>query len=290
MKKRSMVTSGLVMLSAILAASSLLLAAGCVTKEYPVTETYYETEYRTEYKTESYSETESVVNTVSGEDTLAPKLYWSSYYLHMRNGFDHLYYSGYELTEFCRHGVVRVEITICKQLQRENIRVVAYDVTKVGHITCPPFPTEVTDSEPTTYSYLEPLVSEEEVDEEEEDEDGGIPSTWQISSEWLTTANSKLEASHRLDRKTIKAESVLADAAAFGFDAGGAKELAVLVNGPEYPWNAKITVKLLWSDEIIEEKTVTKERQVPYEVPYQVEKQRTVIETKKVAIWDFFDR
>jgi len=35
------------------------------------------------------------------------------------------------------------------------------------------------------------------------------------------------------------------------------------------------------SDEVIEEKTVTKERQVPY----QAEKQRTVIQTREVPVW-----
>jgi hypothetical protein len=68
------------------------------------------------------------------------------------------------------------------------------------------------------------------------------------------------------------------------FDTKGVKEFAILAN----TWNvhAIISVKLVWSDDIIEKRTVTKERQVPYEVPVQVEKQRTVMQTKKVPFWE----
>jgi hypothetical protein len=68
------------------------------------------------------------------------------------------------------------------------------------------------------------------------------------------------------------------------FDTKGVKEFAILTNS----WNerAVLSVKLVWSDDTIEKRTVTKERQVPYEVPVQVEKQRTVMQTKNVPIWE----
>ena len=44
---------------------SLVFTVSCVTKEVPVTETYYETEYKTEYKTEMYTEVENVVVSTS---------------------------------------------------------------------------------------------------------------------------------------------------------------------------------------------------------------------------------
>ena len=68
------------------------------------------------------------------------------------------------------------------------------------------------------------------------------------------------------------------------FDANGVKEFAIFVSvEPELrPPNVKLT----WSDDVIEKKLVTKEKLVPYQIPIQVEKQRTVIQTKKVPFWE----
>lgn len=64
----------------------------------------------------------------------------------------------------------------------------------------------------------------------------------------------------------------------------GVKEFAILscVNPELRPPD----VKLIWSDDIIEKRIVTKERQVSYQIPLQVEKQRTVMQTKKVPFWE----
>lgn len=53
-------------------------------------------------------------------------------------------------------------------------------------------------------------------------------------------------------------------------------------------WNlyAISSVALVWLDDIIEQRAVTKERQVPYDVPVQVEKQRSVMQAEKVPFWE----
>jgi hypothetical protein len=70
----------------------------------------------------------------------------------------------------------------------------------------------------------------------------------------------------------------------FKFDAKDIKRFGIFVNS----WNAYAVsnVQLVWSDDVIERKTVTKERQVPYQVPIQVEKQRVVMKTEKLPIWE----
>jgi hypothetical protein len=69
--------------------------------------------------------------------------------------------------------------------------------------------------------------------------------------------------------------------AEFSFYANGIEWFTILAN----TWNlsAISSVKLVWTENTIEPRTVTKERQVPYLTPYQVEKQRTVIQ--KVPFW-----
>jgi hypothetical protein len=68
------------------------------------------------------------------------------------------------------------------------------------------------------------------------------------------------------------------------FDANGVMEFGILAT----TWNyySITSVRLNWTDETIGKKTVTGERQVPYQVPYQVEKQRTVYKTETVPFWD----
>jgi hypothetical protein len=68
------------------------------------------------------------------------------------------------------------------------------------------------------------------------------------------------------------------------FDANGVGEFGIFAT----TWNAYAirSVRLVWTDEVIGPKTVTGERQVPYQVPYQVEKQRTVYKSERVPFWD----
>ena len=76
----------------------------------------------------------------------------------------------------------------------------------------------------------------------------------------------------------------------FSFDAEGVEIFAIIVR----TWRPFLSespfflcgATLVWSDDIVEQRTVTKERQVPYQVPFEVEKQRTVIKIKKVPIWE----
>jgi hypothetical protein len=70
------------------------------------------------------------------------------------------------------------------------------------------------------------------------------------------------------------------------FDARGVWEFAIMVNS--HLGHAVSHVQLNWADETVEEKTVTKQRQVPQQVPYKVTKQRTVTETRKVPFWEVF--
>jgi hypothetical protein len=73
------------------------------------------------------------------------------------------------------------------------------------------------------------------------------------------------------------------------FDAQNVKEFTIITHYTSNMPMSKIeisNVELIWSDNIIERKEVTKEKQVPYEISVQIEKQRTVMQTKKVPFWE----
>jgi len=69
------------------------------------------------------------------------------------------------------------------------------------------------------------------------------------------------------------------------YDVTKVRDLAIIAAGATYPIGS---VRLLWSDTVIEQKTVTKERRVPYQVSYQVQKERTVTKVKRVPAWEAF--
>lgn len=124
---------------------------------------------------------------------------------------------------------------------------------------------------------------------------------------WVDSANSKLSMMHSLNW--------VQDENTFTIDATGVKNLAILVSTDEsygfddpeatgqttrqgaeviqqgpIKQNAALdslpgpieSIRIVWVDEVLETKTVAKERQVPYEV----EKQRTVTQIKKVPFWE----
>ena len=237
------------MLVSILMVVVLLLTTSCVTRQVPVTETYYETEYRTEYRAESYMETvQTVTHSDEGSTHLTPILKWHT---DVRpagfEGTGGSYYYGYVLGP-PEHSTsqVKVHVSLGAQLQKGLVRV--YDLTGIGQI--PPRPT------PFKAFGLEP---EELI--------------------WMNFFNAALVSARMLgeQRTDVNSDGYIV------FDAKGVREFAILAT----TWHIFpiASVRLLWSDDVIVPETVVKERQVAYQVPYQVEKQRTVTKTEVVPIW-----
>jgi len=125
--------------------------ASCVSREYQVTETYYETEYKTEYKTETYTGVEEIETIIQGEDLLLPKLQWNQPKLALVTdrfgiggaglGTPNVRYFGYEIPG---HETSRIEVTIAESSYASQglIDVWVCDVGGVGHIEKPPFTIE----------------------------------------------------------------------------------------------------------------------------------------------------
>ncbi len=235
----------------------LLITVSCVSKEYQVTETYTDTEYKTEYKTESYTETADVITDVSGEDVFTPVLQWFDDSLprgtitQISGSF---LYLGYEIPAYESSEVKATFYTPV------DCSIDAYDVSQVGQINkCP------------VAQGGRGVVKRPEY------------------SQWIIKVNSQIiGATHLFYMKGYSGRIN-----SFTFDTTGVKELAIIISsysatgGSIERW-IKLDSKLTWTDKVTETKTVTKEREVPTQVPYQVEKQRTVTQTKNVPFWEQF--
>jgi len=230
----------------------LLSVIACVSKDYEVSETYSDTEYKTEYKTEIYTEIVPVViSSRQGRDSLQPSTKWfNSLYSPGFSKISSTYYYGYQL-EPVAYSTAQLKITLARGLEKYQGHIAVYDMTGIGQI--PPMPTI-----PVKFGIDVPIEQQR----------------------WMAEMNAKLSAA-RLLGEVFLGDTI---AGSITFDARGIQEFSIFVNC--YNSHAISSVQLTWADETVENRTVTKERQVPYQIPYQVQKQRTTIETRKVPFWE----
>lgn len=214
-------------------------------------------------------------------------------------------YFGYELP---RHDKSRIEIIVDRGHRDEIPSIWAYDVSNVGQIAGynGRFP-HYTTYRLTTYPYGGTTTSGPY----------GDLSTLETkqAEEWLASFNSKLNTAHYLGNgtqwidelaeiqqmqneikqmieKPIKYDDLgkvfgphddLCDrrmklATLKKIDSIGVTELGLFLNISDDGTEPIKELKLIWSDDVVNEKKITK--------PYQVEKQRTVMQTKKVPFWE----
>jgi hypothetical protein len=224
----------------------------------PVTETYQETEYKTEYRTEIYSGIEDVIVSTSGETSLTPVSQWHApiyFVTHGNQGSDTpTYFYGYEI-DMGKHIGCKVDIKLAPKVDGD---IGVYDLTGVNIAVL------TGDPNLTIWEWLSVYAP-----------------GWNINPALVGNLNTILSSPGR----TLSFGSVgvgLDDK--ISFDAYGIREFAIIAN----TWNSNAisSVKLVWTDNITEKRTVTKEEQVPYQTLVQVEKQRTVMQTKQVPFWE----
>jgi hypothetical protein len=226
-----------------------LLATSCVTRQVPVVETYSETEYTTEYRTEPYTETvNTVISSKEGTTYLTPQTKWyTDVLLAGFGGEGGTYYYDYVITS--SHSKNQVQISLAPNVQSQTGVVRVYNLSATGPI--PPRPT------PYKNFYYQPS----EID-------------------WLNNLNAVLSTAPLLGQVQLGAGA----ASQIVFDANGITEFGIFAT--TWDFYAISSVKLVWTDEVLGTKTVTAEKQVPYQVPSQVEKQRTVYKTETVPFWE----
>lgn len=287
----------------------LVSAVSCVNKEVPVAETYYETEYRTEYKAETYIATEDVVvKTIEGSELLSTvEPYWGGgYYGYNISICEYVNISPTEWAKevYLKTGVYptsgatplkivrrpleysrsRVQITFrLQQLNRGIIYVI--DLTDACHDQHIRFPGLLfgKDLPPAGFGLLPREYAPEGCQVVAPAVARGAD--FYPSPDWLRDYDALIRIQERrlvtllVGKETMENNSL-------SFCTKGIEEFAVIICDETVPMISPPVVKLIWSDDIIEKKEVIKERQVPYEVPVQVEKQRTVMQTKNVPFWE----
>ncbi len=258
---------------------SLIFTVSCVSKEVPVTETYYETEYRTEYRTESYTATEDVVvKTVEGSELLNTTVQWRSSWVYLFGGEGDLTcYYGYDLSSK-EHSRSEIQISLNLQPRLQKGIIYFVDLTDACYDQSIRYP-EILFGWQYSISHKGCQLDQP---------------TWKCAPmgscmldareyvrQWIDAFNSLAGNSARI---LVELSVDTATESDITLDAKGIKEFAVIVSTT--PEVKPQMVKLSWSDDIVEKQSVTKERQTPYDIPVQVEKQRTVMQVKKVPFWE----
>jgi hypothetical protein len=263
----------------------LVFTVSCVSKEVPVTETYYETEYKTEYKTENYTAIEDVVvKTAEDSESVGIKSQWKTSLVYLsESGSDLICYYGYDIRAQ-EHSRSHIQISFNLQPQLHKGIIYVIDLTGDCYDQNIQYPDVL-----FGYLFMEQLTDIEERQISQPSlkgppTGGGImpgleneyKHQWLDGFYALAKNPKRLLAELSVDKATANDQIT--------FDAKDIKAFAIVIaTNPEIK---QPSVKLTWSDDIIEKQTVTKEKQVPYQVPVQVEKQRTIMQTKKVPFWE----
>jgi hypothetical protein len=229
---------------------TIVFTVSCVTKEVPMTETYYETEYNTE----SYIE----VGEEQQED-LMPKWTQQAYAYLAGFKFGELgesHYDGYEIST-AKLSKSQVKLILDSLSQKPAhfgpwaIQVV--DLTGLGLLTAPP-PRNPWEEKTVWENGVKKIIVS--------------PKT----QEWLDNLNAITTDPKRAISFTTSEDNLGLE---IMVDVTGVEEFMVITCTIQDRYPVIEKVQLIWSEE------VTKERQVPY----QVEKQRTVVQTEKVPFW-----
>ncbi|UCH50551.1 MAG: hypothetical protein JSV54_05895 [Chloroflexota bacterium] len=224
----------------------LVFSSACVSKEVPVTETYYETVYRTESYVE-YGEEQRVhikpawtrqawvgLGFVEWEKTES----WS-------------FFEGYDIS-LAKDSESQVELTLWADSSAWAILVV--DLTGLGPLSVPPA--------------RSPLGEKVVI------EDGQTKIvTDPASEEWLASLNAIVADPKRilylttLNQYTSRKITVITT---------GVDEFMMIISTPPSISPIIERVQLIWQSKSVEER----------QIPYEVEKERTVTKIEKVPIWE----
>ncbi|MCX6005595.1 MAG: hypothetical protein NT082_07990 [Chloroflexi bacterium] len=210
-----------------------------------------------------------MITTASGEYALSPYIMWSNPDLDFQGGHRYIWYYGYNFSEFPRRDLEILKVNILEQKYYENSIFRVFDMTQRGQILSPPLiaPSDTAPAKLVNWPWISTRGSIESIDD------------------WLNLANIKLNYAKFIGgRQNIWSKNQ--DTYTMEFDLKGAGEIAILISGPTIPQNARFTTSIAWTDNRTEYRTVTAEHQVPSHKELQVEKQRTVLESKQVPFWD----
>jgi hypothetical protein len=266
--------------------------SSCISKEYPVTGTYTETAYRTESVTETYTENETTVDSITDSYELQPFYTWYSQNISF-NGQTNFRYLAYEIPQSPPYDNLRLKVSIWKQLQYESASVRILDMTKGGQLTTPaPAIYGDTGEGQVKWTWITasttgttPIPSSSASENASEEVSGFVMGG--ASTTWLDMANIQINQAKFLGGRT-NIWSRPENPQIFDLDAGKAQKIGVIICGPQNQWNSRVTLEGLFTRDTVSYKTVTRERQMSKQVPYEVQKQKTTYQARQVPFWEIF--
>ncbi|MCX5993375.1 MAG: hypothetical protein NT177_04050 [Chloroflexi bacterium] len=273
------------------------LATSCISREYPVTSTYTETAFRTEYVTETYAENETTVDSITDSYELQPFYSWYSQNIAF-NGQTNFWYIAYDIPQSPSYDNLRLKVSIWKQLQYESASIRILDMTKGGQLTTPaPAIYGDTGLGQVKWTWITASTTGTTVTSGgstggTSDNASGEATSFTIggaSTTWLDMANIQINQAKFLGGRT-NLWSRPENPQVFDLDAGRAQKIGIIICGPQNQWNARLTLQGIFTRDSLSQKSVTGERQVARQVPYEVEKQKTTYETRQVPFWEMFSR
>jgi hypothetical protein len=250
----------------------ICLISGCIDKEVSLQESYIDTEYRTEYNLEKKLVTEQQVEPVSGKEYIEPIKSWNHdnifwqvtqrstsvlYY----NTIDNVWYYGFNIPD---HKSSKVIIDIHTPANMSGPKVMVFDFTNMDHIEA-------------CQSSI-PKISFNPGKESSLDFDGQYKIWYEKLMNIIDNAEEIPDISKTLNTNEVQSQ--------YKYDVTGTKSIAIICVNAQYAWSPIIKTTLYWEDEKITETEVMKEVEVPYQIPYEVEKQRTVTKVVKVPFWE----
>jgi hypothetical protein len=257
----------------------LTIFASCVSRQYPVTSTYEETAYRTEYVSETYTENETTIETLSGQYELTPFYSWYSQSITF-SGKTNFWYTAYDIPESPPNDNIKLKIYVWKQPQYETATISVLDMTKVGHLSTPaPAVSGDSGTGQIARRWITGSSSGSSSDSASGSTSGGV------SDSWLDAANVQINQALFLGGRTYL-WSKEENPQILELNAGRAQKIGIILCGPLNGWNARVTVTATWSSAVTSYQPVTRERKVEKQVPYTVQKQKTLYETRQVPFWE----
>jgi hypothetical protein len=243
----------------------LICLPSCISREYAVTQNYEETAYRTEYYTEPSSENISTAGAETEVYELLPYYYWYSQEMLFKDTRN-LWYYGYDLPELPGGSGARLKIYMWPQLQYEQMFLSVFDMTRAGHL-----------------DYPDPVGPSGNA------EKGLVEWSWisgSATSTWLDWANERMTHAKFLGGRS-NVWSRPGDVQLIDLAAGRARTIAIIISGPRDKWNANFTLKVT-THGAVENKQPAGEKKIARQVPYQMQKQRTVYELRQAPFWEAF--
>jgi len=275
----------------------LALATSCVSREYPVTGTYMETAYRTEYVTETYTENETTVDSITGSYELRPVNTWYSQNIAF-NGQSNFWYLAYDIPQEPPYDNLRLKVSVWKQYQYESASIRILDMTRGGQLSIPaPAIYGATDTGLIAWTWITATTtgtagawsSSSGSTSDNASEEASGATTGGASTAWLDMANIQINQAKFLGGRT-NLWSRPENPQVLDLDAGKAKKIGIIICGPQNQWNAQLTLQGTFTYDTVSDKSVTRERRVAVQVPYEVEKQKTTYQARQVPFWEIFAR